>query len=81
MNHDNSGTPPLDPKHLMRKLAAYRDPNTARSLWELGITVIAFLATLAAILFAVDAGYIVALVLAPVSGLLLLRLFLRVEGA
>lgn len=76
MNHDNSGTPPLDPKHLMRKLAAYRDPNTARSLWELGITVIAFLATLAAILFAVDAGYIVALVLAPVSGLLLLRLFI-----
>ncbi len=66
----------LDPKQLMRDLAAFRDPKTARSLWELAITLVPFIAVFGAALFAIDAGYYAGLALIPVAGLLLLRLFI-----
>lgn len=66
----------LEPKRLMRELGAFRDPSAARSIRELAITVIPFLAIVAGMLFALDAGYWLALALAPVSGLLLLRMFI-----
>lgn len=65
-----------DPKQLMRELAAFRDPHTVRSLWELAITMIPFIGLSALMLFSVNAGYYVALALLPVTGLLTLRLFI-----
>lgn len=66
----------LDPKQLMRDLAAFRDPKLGRSLWELAITLIPFMAVFGSALFAIEAGYYAALALIPVAGLLLLRLFI-----
>ncbi|WP_231638829.1 fatty acid desaturase [Aurantiacibacter marinus] len=69
--------PPLiDPQQLMRDLKAFRDPRPVRSGWELAITLIPFLLLFAAIVTAVEAGYLLALLLTPVAGLFLLRLFI-----
>ena len=76
MSQDTSGSSPLDPKQLMRDLAAFRDPSLVRSIWELAITVTLFASVLAAMLFGVGTGYWIALALLPLSGLLLLRLFI-----
>ncbi|WP_230079996.1 fatty acid desaturase [Alteripontixanthobacter maritimus] len=45
-------------------------------MWELGNTLVPFFGVIIAMMFAIDAGYYVALALAPVAGLLLLRLFI-----
>lgn len=66
----------LDPQQLMRDLNAFRDPRTARSWWELAITLIPFLGLFALIVAAVQAGYFFALALTPLAGLFLLRLFI-----
>lgn len=66
----------LDPKQLTRDLNAFRDPRTARSLWEVASTLVPFMAVFAVMLFAVEAGYWAALALFPLAGLLLLRLFI-----
>ncbi|WP_252258866.1 fatty acid desaturase [Erythrobacter aurantius] len=63
-------------RDLTRKLAQFRTPRLSRSMWELGSTLVPFIAAFAAMLFAVEAGYYIALLLAPVAGLLLLRLFI-----
>jgi acyl-lipid omega-6 desaturase (Delta-12 desaturase) len=70
------GRPPIDPRALVRDLAAYRHPRTSRSVFELGVTMVPFLALCGVMLAAVKAGYLVALVLTVPAGLLLLRLFL-----
>ncbi len=51
-------------------------PRAGRSSWELAVTLGGFVALFTAILFAVDAGYWLALLLSPIAGLLLLRLFI-----
>ena len=63
-------------RELMKRLKNFANARTARSLWELAATLVPFFASVAAILFALDAGYLIALALTPVSGLLLLRLFI-----
>lgn len=68
--------PALDPRQLVRELAQYRDPSLARSLWELGITLVPFLAITAIMLVAVERGYWLALLLSVPAAGLLLRLFL-----
>ncbi|WP_324827924.1 fatty acid desaturase [Qipengyuania zhejiangensis] len=65
-----------DPRKLVRELNAFRDPRRSRSAWELAVTVVPFLALFAGILFAVQAGYLLALALTPLAGLFLLRLFI-----
>ena len=65
-----------DPRKLMAQLKPFTTPSTPRSLWELAITVGPFLAVMLVMLVAVDAGYLVALALAPLAGLLLLRVFI-----
>jgi omega-6 fatty acid desaturase (delta-12 desaturase) len=60
----------------MRELKAFHDPSPARSLRELAVTLVPFLALFASIAFAVDAGYWLALAATPLSGLFLLRLFI-----
>ncbi|MDA7788001.1 fatty acid desaturase [Sphingomonadaceae bacterium] len=67
---------PLDPRQLMRDLNAFRDPKPSRSGWELALTLIPFLAFFALIAALVQAGYLSALVLTPLAGLFLLRLFI-----
>lgn len=69
-------SPALDAKGLMRELAAFRTPNSARSWWELAITLVPFIALFTGLLFAVEAGYCVVLLLTPLAGLFLLRLFI-----
>ena len=76
MSHDTPGTQPIDTKRMMRELAAFRDPHTVRSLWELAITMVPFIALTAVMLFAIDAGHYAALALLPLTGLLTLRLFI-----
>jgi acyl-lipid omega-6 desaturase (Delta-12 desaturase) len=68
--------PALDLRQLMRDLNAFRDPRAARSWWELAATLIPFLALFALIMVAVQTGYLLALALAPLAGLFLLRLFI-----
>ncbi|MDC0886331.1 fatty acid desaturase [Altererythrobacter sp.] len=67
---------PINPKQLMRELSAFKDPHTGRSSWELASTLVPFLLVFGAILFAVEAGYFLALAATPLAGLLLLRLFI-----
>ena len=66
----------LEPRHLMRELAAFKTPKISRSSWELASTLVPFAALFAIMLFAVDAGHYWGLALAPIAGLLLLRLFI-----
>ena len=72
----SSAAAKLEPRQLMRELAAFKTPKISRGSWELASTLLPFVAMFAAMLFAVDAGYYWALALAPVTGLLLLRLFI-----
>lgn len=65
-----------DPRKLVGALKPFSTPHTGRSLWELAITVLPFLAIILAMLLAVDAGYWAGLALAPVAGLFLLRVFI-----
>ena len=66
----------LDPRQLARELKQFYQPSALRSWMELVITLVPFLAIFTATLFAVEAGYWLALALLPLSGLLLLRLFI-----
>ncbi|WP_379921770.1 fatty acid desaturase [Erythrobacter sp. R86502] len=66
----------LEPRKLVSQLKPFIKPSTGRSLWELAVTVLPFFAVILAMLWAVDAGYYAALALAPVAGLLLLRVFI-----
>lgn len=50
--------------------------HAGRSVWELAITLAPFFGVLVAALWAISAGYFVALALVPVAGLLLLRIFI-----
>ncbi|WP_430429467.1 fatty acid desaturase [Parasphingorhabdus sp.] len=65
----------LDPRKLIGELNKFRDSRPGRSGWELAVTLIPFLCLFALILIAVQAGYFSALILTPLAGLLLLRLF------
>ena len=60
----------------MRDLARYREPDPARSVFELAITAVPFLLLWAAIWALLEAGYWIGLVLALPAAGLLVRLFL-----
>ncbi len=66
----------VDPVRLVRELAPYRDPSLARSIFELSVTLLPFLAISGLMLAAVGQGYWLALLLAPLAAGFLLRLFL-----
>lgn len=71
-----AGRSATDPVHLVRDLAPYRNPSLARSITELGITLVPFVAICGGMLVAVQHGYWLALLLVPLAAGLLLRLFL-----
>lgn len=66
----------LEPQRLIRDLNAFKDPRPSRSGWELAVTLVPFIALIGLMLIAVRAGHYYALVLVPVAGLFLLRLFI-----
>jgi acyl-lipid omega-6 desaturase (Delta-12 desaturase) len=69
-------TPALDPRRLASELRPFMTVQPVRSVWELAVTLAPFAALVLAMLFALKAGYIAALALVPVAGLLLLRTFI-----
>ena len=64
----------------MAALKPFSLPDTGRSIWELAATLVPFFAVIVVMLIAVDRGYVSALVLSPLAGLLLLRAA-REQGA
>ncbi len=64
------------PRQLASQLKPFMKANAGRSAWELAVTLAPFFGLLVAILWATSAGYLAALALVPVAGLLLLRLFI-----
>ncbi len=69
--------PPDTPaaRDWVRILAAYRDPNTSRSFFELGVTVAGFVALWVAAWYAVQVSWLLALAIGVVNGGFLVRLF------
>ncbi len=66
----------VEPRKLVAELKDFARPKRLRSLAELATTVVPFACTVLAMLFAIGAGYYLAIALAPLAGLLLLRLFI-----
>jgi omega-6 fatty acid desaturase (delta-12 desaturase) len=66
----------LEPRQLVSELKPFTKVHTGRSVWELAVTLAPFFALMLAMLVALDAGYVIALALVPVAGLLLLRTFI-----
>ncbi len=60
----------------VRTLANYRDPNHARSIFEILVSAIPFLALWAAAWWALSVSYWLALAIAMVNGLFVVRLFI-----
>lgn len=71
-----TGLPALVPRTLVSQLKPFSRPHTVRSIWELAITLVPFFGVVSAMLAAINAGYLIALALAPLAGLLLLRIFI-----
>ncbi len=63
------------PRDWVKILALYREPNRARSLFELAVTMIPFLALWAAAWWALDVSRWLSLAIAAVNAAFLLRLF------
>ena len=66
----------FDSRTLIRDLAAYREPNSARSVVELLITAVPFVLLWALMWVALDAGYWIGLALAVPAAGFLIRLFM-----
>lgn len=66
----------LDARTLLRDLAGYREPDTARAVLELAITLVPFVLLWAAIWVALDHGHWIGLLLAVPAAGFLVRLFI-----
>jgi len=77
MAPDDSRTASLDASQLRGKLRAYHEPSTARSVYEIGLTVALFAGTWAAMAVALNQGlvWLYLLLIAPAAGFLV-RLFM-----
>ncbi|MBW4709411.1 fatty acid desaturase [Roseobacter sp. YSTF-M11] len=74
------GALPVDPASRpaaswVKVLSQYREPNAARSLFEIAVSLIPFLAIWAVAWWLLSVSYIAAFVLACVNGLFLVRIF------
>ena len=74
--NDAARNPDINPRQLARDLKHFYAPRALRSWVELAITIVPFVAVFTLMLFAIDAGYWSALLLLPLSGMLVLRLFI-----
>lgn len=68
--------PAFEPRQLVAELKPFSKVHAGRSAWELAITLAPFMTLILAMLWALDAGYLIALALVPIAGLLLLRTFI-----
>lgn len=68
--------PGIDPRTLLKEIAPFRQPKQARSLFELVVTIVPFALLWMLTWAALDAGYMLGLLLAVPAGGFLLRLFL-----
>jgi omega-6 fatty acid desaturase (delta-12 desaturase) len=66
----------LNADYILKKVASYRHPRTARSLGELAITAAPYFLLWGLAAAALNAGYVAGLLLTLPAGLFLLRLFL-----
>ena len=73
---DNTIARAAKEKEWARRLAAYRSPRLGRGLFELGVTVLPFVAFWVIMLIGVKQGYWLSLVLIPPASFFLVRLFL-----
>src|SRR5215469_7233041 len=64
------------PEPWSARLAKYRGPDAARSIWQLTTAVIMFAGTWALMYFSLSVGYWLTLLLAPVAAFFLMRLFI-----
>ncbi|MFK7874733.1 MAG: fatty acid desaturase [Paracoccaceae bacterium] len=64
-----------DPRDWVRVLANYRDPNNWRSSFELGVSLVPFIALWVLACWLASYSYLAAFVVSAVNGLFLLRLF------
>lgn len=71
-----SETTTADPRKLVRELKVFVAPRPWRVGFELAVTLVPFLLLCGLMLVAVEAGYLLALILTVPTGLFLLRLFL-----
>lgn len=80
MSHQESivgdGAHALEPKKLVSQLKPFAKANTARSVWELATTIVPLFGLIWAMLAMIDVGHYIAVALAPLAGLLLLRTFI-----
>ena len=80
MSHTNmpdpSGSKSLSAQNWVRILAKYRDPSHARSIFELAVSLLPFLALWALAWWALSVSYALAIVLALVNSGFLVRLFI-----
>ena len=67
---------PTEPQKLVAELKGFAAPNSARSLAELVVTLLPFCGLILVMLWGIGAGYYAVLAVAPLAGLLLLRLFI-----
>ncbi|MFZ3585155.1 fatty acid desaturase, partial [Loktanella sp. DJP18] len=69
---------PPDPRSArdwVRILAAYREPDTTRSIYELGVTLVGFIALWIAAWFALDVSWLLTVAVGIVNGGFIVRLF------
>ena len=77
MSSTNQGRlAPPDPRILLKEISGYARPIRWRSLFELAVTIVPFVALLTIMWWALVAGHPIALLLALPAGGLLVRLFL-----
>jgi omega-6 fatty acid desaturase (delta-12 desaturase) len=69
-------SPGLDPRALLKEVSAFRQPRHSRSVFEIAITAAPFTLLWLLTWAALDAGYMLGLLLALPAGAFLLRLFL-----
>jgi omega-6 fatty acid desaturase (delta-12 desaturase) len=66
----------LEPRLLVSQMRPFTKVDVGRSVWELAATLAPFFGLVVAMMWAVSSGYVAALVLVPLAGLLLLRIFI-----
>ena len=62
--------------HLMRSLSRYRHPSLAVSLWQLGSTLVGFIACWIAMWYALQFSYWITLLISPLTAAFMVRLFI-----
>ena len=74
-HHGNVGAGPQNPCDWVQVLARYRDPNHVRSVFELAVTLLPFVAIWGVAWWAMSVSHLLALTLAVLNGGFLVRLF------